>query len=70
VSGAIEGAQYIKSKHRVFYDFSEKQSIDCVRDEEYGSNGCEGGYPLAVFSYYQKFEPLHLYRQKDPEGEI
>jgi len=52
VSGAIEGAQYIKSKHRVFYDFSEKQSIDCVRDEEYGSNGCEGGYPLAVFSYY------------------
>ena len=44
---SIEGAWSIK--HKVLYNLSEQQLMDCSRD--YGNNGCEGGNMDNAFQY-------------------
>jgi len=50
-TGAMEGAYFLKQGKLV--SFSEQQLVDC--SDDYGNQGCNGGWPYQAIEYLQSF---------------
>ena len=51
---ALEGAHFVASGNLL--SFSEQQLVDCAYGGNYGSYGCNGGWPSAAMTYYENHD--------------
>ena len=52
-TGSLEGAHYIATGELL--SFSEQQLVDCAYGAQWGSYGCNGGWPTMAMTYYESY---------------